>query len=323
MTALPRMFFLIMLAWFSIPLGIAQNYPTKPIRIVVPFAAGGVTDLLGRTVARKLSADLGQQVVVDNRPGAGGNIGTELVAKSPADGYTLLVVPSSFSINPSLYDKVPYDALKDFEPVSIIASYAMVLMTHPSVPVRSVKEFIALARARPGTLNYASSGTGTAGHLAPELFKYMTGISMTHIPFKGGNPAFASVMAGQVETVFSTMHLGITPHIKGGRLNALGVTSARRSAVLPDVPTIAESGVPGYEMTSWNALFAPKGTSPAIVSRLNTEITKALRSPDMIEILNPQGLEPVGGLPENLGRLISSELPKWAKVIKAAKIRAD
>ena len=318
-----RMLFLIVLLWFSVSFGLAQNYPTKPIRIILPFAAGGVTDLLGRTVARKLTAGLGQTVVVDNRPGAGGNIGTELVAKSPADGYTLLVVPSSFSINPSLYDKVPYDAVRDFDPVSIIASYAMVFMTHPSLPVHSVKEFIALARARPGTLNYASSGTGTAGHLAPELFKYMTAISMTHIPFKGGAPAFASVMAGQVETVFTTMTLSVTPHIKSGRLKALGVTSARRSRVLPDIPTIAESGVPGYEMTSWNALLVPKGTPAAVVTRLNAEITKALGSPDVVETLNSQGLEPIGGPPENLGRLISSELVKWAKVIKAANIRAD
>jgi tripartite-type tricarboxylate transporter receptor subunit TctC len=302
-------------AWSQAP------YPAKPLRIVVPFAPGGSTDLMGRTIARKLNASLGQSVLVDNRPGAGGNIGTELAARAPADGYTLLVVPSSFAINPSLYQKVPYDPVKDFDPVAGIASYTLVLVAHPSVPVDSVKAVIALARSRPGVLKYASAGSGTTTHLAGELFRFMTKADITHIPYRGSGPSLADLIGGQIELSFGST--SAVPHVKGGRLRALGVTGAVRAKALPDVPTIAEAGVPGYEVTSWNAAFAPKGTPAAIVARLNGEIGKALAAQDALDVLQAQGLEPMSGTSEGLAQLVAAELARWEKVIKASGARAD
>jgi tripartite-type tricarboxylate transporter receptor subunit TctC len=301
----------------------AQTYPAKSIRVILPFAAGGITDLLGRTLARKLTTSLGQPVVIDNRIGAGGNIGTELAAKSAPDGYTVLIVPSSFSINPSLYTRVPYDPVKDFDPVSMLASYWLVLVAHPSFPVKNFKDVVALARAKPGYLNYASAGSGTTTHLAGELVKYLTDVRMTHIPFKGGGPAFAAVLGGQVELTFASIYVNVVTQIRNGRLRPLAVTGTRRSALLPDVPTVAESGLPGYEVMSWNAMFAPKGTPPAIVARLNAEVGKALAAPDLIEVLGAQGLEPTPGTPDDLARFAASELDRWAKVIKATGVRAD
>lgn len=313
--------FLIALAFVTSGPAAGQNFPAKSIRVVVPFAAGGSTDLVGRTIARQFNANTGQPVVVDNRPGAGGNIGTELVARAPADGYTLLVVPSSFAINPSLYAKVPYDAIKDFDPVAIIAAYTLVLVVHPSVPVTSVKQLIAFVRAKPGSLNYASAGSGTTTHLAGELFRYMTKVEMTHIPYKGSGPSLADVLGGQVESTFGSS--SAVPHVKAGKLRPLGVTGATRTQILPHVPTIAEAGVPGYEVSSWNALFVPKGTPAPVIQRLNAEVTRTLASSDFLDILRAQGLEPVGGPPENLGRLVATEMVKWEKVIKATGVRAD
>ncbi|MBI4189257.1 MAG: tripartite tricarboxylate transporter substrate binding protein [Betaproteobacteria bacterium] len=296
----------------------AQAYPSKPIRIVAPFAAGGGVDFVARIVGQKLSAGLGQSVIIDNRPGAGGNIGTELVAKAAADGYTLLAVSNSFTVNPSLYRKVPYDPIKDFEPVSALTSYMLFLVVHPSLPVRSVKALIALAKAQPGHLNYASSGSGTTTHIAGELFSYMAGVRMTHIPYKGSGPALPAVIGGQV-----ALHFGSTtvvPHIKTGKLILLGVTGAKRSPAFPDAPTVAESGLPGYEATGWNALFAPAGTPVAIVKRISEEVGKGLSQADALEILEKQDLQQEAGTPEALAALVRTEVTKWAKVIKAAGI---
>ncbi|MBI4192518.1 MAG: tripartite tricarboxylate transporter substrate binding protein [Betaproteobacteria bacterium] len=299
----------------------AQAYPTKPIRIVVPVQAGGGTDLVARIVGHKLSTALGKPVIIDNRPGAGGNIGTELVAKAPADGHTLLVVSTHFVVNPSLYSKVAYDPIKDFESVSVLTTFMLFLVVHPSLPVRSVKALIALAKAQPGHLNYASSGTGTATHIAGELFASMAGVRMTHIPYKGTGPAIPAVIGGQV-----AIHFGgtaVVPHTKTGKLILLGVTGAKRSPTLPDAPTIAEAGLPGYESTSWNALFAPAGTPVAIVKRISAEVGKGLSQADALEILEKQDLQQAAGTPEELAALVRTEVTKWAKVIRAAGIKPE
>jgi tripartite-type tricarboxylate transporter receptor subunit TctC len=302
---------------------LAQGYPAKPIKIVVPFTPGGTTDVLARAVGQKLTANWGQPVVIDNRPGAGGNIGSEVVAKAAGDGYTLLMgTISTHGINPSLYTKLPFDAVKDFAPVSLVARVPNVLVLHPSVPANSVKELIALAKAKPGQLNFASSGNGTSIHLSGEMFKTMAGVQMSHIPYKGSAPALTDLLGGQVSLMFDNMPTAL-PHVKAGRLKALAVTTAKRSPALPELPTVAESGLPDFEATSWFGVLAPAATPKEIVSKLSGEIAKILKTPDVQAQLSGQGAEPVGSTAEEFATHIKSEMAKWAKVVKESGARID
>ena len=299
----------------------AQAYPAKPIRMINPFSPGGSLDLVARLLAKTMTADLGQPVVVENRAGAGGTIGVDFVAKSPPDGYTLLIVQSSIAINPSLQPKTPYDPVRDFAPISKVSSYMFFLVAHPSLPARSVKQLIALARAQPDAITYASVGVGSGTHLAGALFNYMTGVKMLHIPYKGTGQALPALLGGQVAVHFGSTT--VVPYVKEKKLVALGVTGAQRSEALPDVPTIAESGIPGYEVTAWNALFAPAGTPAPIVNRLNALVRKAMEQPDAKSAMDAQGLDTSLSSPAELGALVKSELVKWAKVIKAAGIKPE
>ena len=301
----------------------AQSYPTKPIRLVVPFPAGGTTDVLARAAAQKLTETLGQPVVVDNRPGAGGNIGAELVAKSPPDGYTLLMgTVGTHAINPSLYPKMPYDHVRDFVPVILVAGVPNVLVINPALPVNSVQELIAYAKANPGKLNFASSGNGTSIHLSGELFKTMAGVQITHVPYKGSAPALQDLVGGQVQLMFDNLPSALAL-IKGGRLKALAVTSKERAPALPDVPTMAESGLPGFEASSWFGLLAPAGTPQPVVAKLNAEIAKWLASPEAKEKLLAQGANAAGGTPEDFTRHIAAETAKWQKVVKESGAKVD
>jgi tripartite-type tricarboxylate transporter receptor subunit TctC len=301
---------------------LAQEYPAKPIRVVVPFPPGGGTDLMARTVMQKLGESLGATMVIDNRGGAGGSIGSELVAKSPADGYTVLIVSGAHAINPSLYPKLSYDSVRDFAPVTMFTSGPGLLVVHPSVPAKTVKEFIALAKSRPGQLNYASAGIGTPPHLAGELFKTMAGVDIVHVPYKGNGPAYTDLIGGHVSVMFPTIPTAI-PHVRAGKLRALAVTTRSRTPIAPELPPISESGVPGYDVSSWYGLLAPAGTPAAVVSRLQREIAKVLRSPDVGEKLTAQGLDLVGSTPDAFAAVIKSEIMKWAKVVKASGARAD
>jgi tripartite-type tricarboxylate transporter receptor subunit TctC len=299
----------------------SQTYPVKPIRLINPFSPGGSLDLVSRTLAKSMSADLGQQVVVENKPGAGGTIGVDLVAKSPPDGYTLLAVQSSITINPSLQQRIPYDPVRDFAPISKISSYMFFVVVHPSLPVRSVKQLIALARANPGQINYASVGMGSGTHLASELFNYMAGVKMVHIPYKGTGQVMPDLLGGQVAVHFGST--SVVPYVKSQKLVPLGVTGAQRSAALPQVPTIAESGIPGFEVTAWNALFAPAGTAAPVVGRLNALVKSAMEQPDAKALMEAQGLDVSTSTPAELGTLVKVELARWAKVIKAAGIKPE
>ena len=305
------------------PMAGAQAYPAKPIRIVVPFPPGGATDILARAVAQKLTDAWGQAVVVDNRPGAGGNIGSEIVAKAAPDGYTLeMGTVGTHAINASLYAKMPYDHVKDFAPVILVAGVPNVLVVNPTLPVNSVQELIAYAKANPGKLNFASSGNGTSIHLAGELFKVMAGVQMTHIPYKGSAPALQDLIGGQVQLMFDNLPPSL-PHIKAGKLRALAVTSATRSSALPDTPTIAESGLPGFEASSWFGVLAPAGTPPAIIARLNAEIGAWLASAEAKEKMLALGANIGGGSPEDFARHIAAETAKWQKVVKASGAKVD
>jgi len=301
---------------------LAQTYPAKPIRFVVPFAAGGSTDMVARAIGPRLTEILGQTVIVDNRPGGGTVIGTESVARSAPDGYTFLIVPAPFTINPSLLGKLPYDALNDFTPITLINTTPLVVVVNPSVPARNVKELIALARAKPDMLNYGSSGTGGSNHLAGELFKSMTGVKMLHIPYKGNAPALTDLVGGHVDLIFN----GLTsayPMIKSGRIRALAVTSIRRSSVLPELPTLDESGLKGFEATAWNGLAGPARTPPEIVDRLATSIAKILGNPEIRERLKSEGSDPVGSKPPEFAKYLRDEIAKWAKVIKMSGAKAS
>jgi tripartite-type tricarboxylate transporter receptor subunit TctC len=301
----------------------AQNYPTKPIRVVVPFPAGGTTDVLARAAAQKLTETLGQAAVVDNRPGAGGNIGAELVAKSPPDGYTLLMgTVGTHAINPSLYPKMPYDHVRDFAPIILVAGVPNVLVINPALPVNSVQELIAYAKANPGKLNFASSGNGTSIHLSGELFKTMTGLQIAHIPYKGSAPALQDLVGGQVQLMFDNLPSSLAL-IKAGRLKALAVTSRERAAALPDVPTMAEAGLPGFEASSWFGLLAPAGTPQPIIARLNGDVAKWLASPEAKDKLLAQGAIAAGGTPEDFARQIAAETAKWQKVVKDSGAKID
>lgn len=301
----------------------AQTYPSRPIRLVVPFPAGGTTDILAREVGQRLTLSFGQSVVIDNRPGAGGNIGSDLVAKSAPDGYTLLMgTVGTHAINPSLYARMPYDNVKDFAPVILVASVPNVLEVTPSLPVNSVRELIKLAKEKPGQINFASSGSGTSIHLSGELFKTMAGVDMTHIPYKGSAPAITDLIGGQVQVMFDNLPSSL-PQIKAGKLRALAVTSVQRAPALPDVPTIAESGLPGFEATSWFGVLAPAGTPPAIIARLNADLGQWLQSPDAREKLLAQGALAAGGSPEAFAAHIRAETEKWARVVKASGAKVD
>ena len=299
-------------------------YPNHPVRIVVPFPAGGTTDILARATAQKLTETLGQPFVVENRPGAAGNIGAEIVAKSPPDGYTMLMgTVGTHAINASLYEKMPYDHVKDFVPVVLVAGVPNVLVVHPSVPAKSVQELIAYAKANPGKLNFASSGSGTSIHLSGELFKTMTGVSMQHVPYKGSAPALADLTGGQVQLMFDNLPSAL-PLIKAGKLRALAVTSLARASALPDVPTVAESGLPGFEASSWFGLLAPAGTPKDVITKVNAEVAKWLATPEAKEKLASQGAIVASGLtPDDFTRHIASETTKWQKVVKDSGAKVD
>jgi tripartite-type tricarboxylate transporter receptor subunit TctC len=307
--------------WYA-PAALTQNYPTRPVRLVVASSPGGTSDILGRLMAQKLGEALGQQVVVDNRAGASGVIGADIVAKSAPDGYTLLITQNSLAINPSMISKLPYDALRDFAPISKIAMNPNVLTVHPSVPAKSVKELIALAKARPGGLLIGSPGMGTLPHVAAELFKYMAGVDMVQVLYKGAGQGIVSLLSGEIALMFPAPPTAM-PYIKSGRLRPLGVTTATRIQALPDVPSIAEAGLPGYESTQWFGLLAAAGTPRPVMDRLYREISGVLRAPGMKERLTALGMEVAGSTPEEFAGVIKSETEKWAKVIKAAGIKAE
>ena len=298
-------------------------YPAKAIRYVVPFPAGGPLDIVARAIGQELNKSWGQAVVIDNRPGAGGNIGADLVAKAPADGYTILMgAVSTHAINVTLYNKLPYDPIRDFAPVTLITSVPNVLVVHPSVPANNVKELIALAKSRPGQLNFASGSTGSAGHLAGELFNSMAGVRMTHIPYKGAAPAVVDLMAGHVSLMFDNMSSAL-PNIKATRVRALAVTTLKRSPLLPQLPTISDAGLRGFDIATWFGIFAPAGAPPDIVARLNSEIVRILHTPEMKERLALLGAEPIGNKPDEFAAFVRAEIPKYAKVIQASGARAD
>jgi len=300
----------------------AQVYPSRPIRVIVPQSAGGSTDLVARVVAQRLGEALNENVVVDNRPGAGSLNGTELVAKAAPDGHTLLVVAASFTINPSIRKNLPFDPARDFTPITELVTLTHILVLHPSVPAKSVKELIALAKAKPGQLNYGTSGVATSTHMAAELFLHLTGTQMVNVPYKGGAPGMIALLSGQVQLYFATISTAI-PHIKSGRLRALAVTAPQRSVAYPEFPTIAEEGVPGYAHTSWVGMLAPAKTPKPVIARLNGETVKVLQTQDVRTLLLRDGLETTGTSPKEFGDLIHSEIAKWHKVVKAAGIKAE
>ena len=299
----------------------AETYPTKPVRMIVAVPPGGPADTLARLVAPKLTSALGQTVVVDNRPGANGIIAYDMTARATPDGYTFTAVAAGVVINPSLYREVPYDPFKDFTPLTLGITVPNILVVHPSVPVKSVKELIAYAKAQDGKLAFASAGNGTSGHLGLELFRLTSGIDVVHVPYKGGGPALAEVIGGQVQALFS-IALAATPHVKAGRLRALGITSAKRSAVAPDLPTVAEAGgMRGFEVIGWFGWLGPAGMPRSIVQRLNAELVRALKLPDVRDRLISQSTEPVGNTPQEFAAFMKREHAKWAKVIKAANVK--
>ena len=301
----------------------AQTYPEKALRVVVPFAPGGSTDIVGRIMTQRLSERIKQPVVLDNRGGGGGNIGSDMVAKAPPDGYTLLIgTVGSLTINPSLYKRMPYDPLKDLTPIAYFGSTPNVLVVHSSLPVKSVRELITLARSKPGQLNYASAGTGGSVHLAAELFKSLAKVDMVHVPYKGSGPALVDLLGGQTQLMFSTMPPAL-PHVKSGRLRALGMTGAKRSPLVPDLPTIAEAGLPGYEITQWWGLLGPAGMPAAIVTRINSDVNAILQQPEVKERFASAGADTAPNTPAWFASYMKSEVAKWAKVVKASGATAD
>ena len=301
----------------------AQAYPSRPIRFIVPFAAGaGVLDIMARIVGQHLGTAIGQQVVIDNRPGAGGNVGAEVAAKATPDGYTMLMGAVALVVSPYLYAKLPFDPLADLVPVTQVNSAPLMLVVHPSLPVNSVAELIAYAKARPGQLNYGSGGVGATPFLATELFKSMAGIDVTHVPYRGGAPALADLVAGQLSFMIENVP-GTLPLVRDGKLRALAITSRQRLALVPELPTMEEAGVPGYEMIGWNGIFVPKGTPPEIVARLNAELVKVLRSPEIGEQLAKLGAVPVGDSPEQFGAFVKAESARWGKIIKDLGIKPE
>ena len=304
-------------------LATAQAYPAKPIRWISPWPAGGANDIFSRAIGQKIGESLGQQVLVDNRPGAAGTIGSDIAAKAPADGYTLVMGSSpTHAIAPALYPALPYDPLRDFSAVTLVGSVPNVLVLHPSVPAKTVKEFIAVAKARPGKLNFASTGNGTSQHLSAELFKFMAGLDMVHIPYKGTAPALTELVAGQVDLAFENMP-ALIPHIQAGRLRALAVTTTKRSAVMPELPTIAEAALPGYDASVWFGVFAPAGTPRPVVDRLHGEILKALQTQDLKSRMVAMGTDVSGMGPDDFSAYVRKEIPKWANLVKAAGVKVS
>jgi tripartite-type tricarboxylate transporter receptor subunit TctC len=307
----------------SLPLTVAaQKYPTKPVRMIVGFPPGGAADIVARILGKKLGESMNAQFVVDNRAGAGSAIGAEIAAKAPPVGYTLFVTAGTIAVTAGLQKQLPYDAVKDFAPVSLAASTPNVLIAHPSLPVKTVADLVELARAKPGQLNFGSGGNGTMTHLSGELLKLMTGVQLTHVAYKGAAPAITDVMSGQVQLAFAALP-GALPQIKAGRVRAIAVTTTRRSPSAPDVPTVAESGVPGYEASNWYGVLAPAATPAPIVGRLNAEIGRALREAEVADALRRQGLDPLPSTPEEFARYLKADIAKWTKVIRAAGIRAE
>jgi tripartite-type tricarboxylate transporter receptor subunit TctC len=300
----------------------AQSWPTKPVRMIIAFPPGGPTDLVSRVLAQKLSEQLGQQVIVDNKPGAGGNIAAELAARAAPDGYTIFYNPSAIVIGPALYGKVNYDTLKDFAPVLLTASVPMVLVVNPQLPARSVKEFVDLAKTRSGALNYSSSGTGTITHLASAMMSTQTGIQTQHIPYKGSAPGLVDLASGQTQFMIDTINT-VLPYVRDNRLRGLAVTSAKRSPLLPDLPTLAEAGISGFEAAAWQGIVVPTGTPNEIVQKLNAEVNKALMHPDIRSRLAAQGADILGGTPAEYAAYLRSEMPRWAKAVKDSGAKAE
>ena len=305
-------------AWAQAP----DAWPSRPVRFILPFPPGGGTDILGRLIAERLTANLGQPVVTENRGGAGGNVGAEAAAKSAPDGYTIVLAAPSLAISPSLYSKLNYDPVKDFAPVSLVATVPNVMVTNPSVPANTLGEFIRLAKTKPGEMNFGSGGSGTSNHLAGELFNIVAGVKLVHVPYKGVNLAMNDVLSGRIQLVV----IGIpaaAPHIKAGRLRALALVAPRRSPVLPEVPTVAEAGLPGFEVTTWYGILAPAGTPGAIVVRLNAELVRVMHSPDLKERLAAMAADPATSTPEEFGDYIKREIAKWGEVVHQAGLSAD
>ena len=298
----------------------AQGYPSKPIRVIVGQAPGGATDIVSRALAQKLTDGLGQTVVIDNRSGAAGSIGSAIAASAPPDGYTALIVSSTYTINPSLYKKLPFDPIRDLQPVTLIASSPFLLMVHPSIAAKTPRELIALAKTR--KLTFGSGGIGSSGHLAAELFSSMAGIELTHVPYKGAGPALIDTLGGQVNLIMSSIVSGM-PYAKAGRLRALAITTRTRSPALPELPTISESALPGYDFSSWYGLMVPAGTPQPVIGRLHDETVKALKLPDLQQRLASEGCDAVGSTPEQLAAYIKSEMARWAKVVKASGMQAE
>ena len=306
----------------SASIAFAQTYPSKPIRIVVPYPPGGFNDTLGRTLAAKFTEAWGQPSFVENKPGANTVIGVDHVAKSAPDGYTLLIVAFPFAVTPSLLKNMPYDTVKDFAPIAWAAVSPNALVVNPGVPVKSVAELIALAKAKPGSLSYASTGNGSSNHISMELFKSLAGVDIVHIPYKGSGPAVTDLLGGQVHVMFDNAP-NVMPHVRAGKLRALAMSGAKRSSFAPDIPTVAEAGVPGYEVAVWFGVVAPAGTPREIVQKLNAEVLKILAMPDVRERFQSQGVEPVGSTPEQFGEHIKSQMAKWAKVVQDAGVKAE
>ena len=317
---LPRLFALTLM-WSALAAN-AQSFPSKPIKMVVPFPAGGTVDFFARVVSTKLSESLGQPVLVENRAGAGGNIAVEAVAKSAPDGYTLLMGSEIVAINTSLYSRLSYDPLKDLAPITLVGTVPNILIVNPALPANSVKELIALAAKSPGKISFASTGQGTSSHLSSELFKLMAQVDITHIPYKGGPPAVADLIGGQVNMMFINMPTGIG-HVKSGKARILAVSSLRRVSQLPDVPTVDQAGLKGYDTQAWSGLYAPAGTPPEVIAKLNAEVVKILKMPAVREQLAAQGAEPVGDSPEEFARFMRDEIAKWAKLIKISGAKVE
>jgi tripartite-type tricarboxylate transporter receptor subunit TctC len=312
-----------LIAGLASPVGAADPYPTRPIKLIVPFPAGGGTDIVGRIIGQKLSVSLGQQVVIDNRGGAGGTIGTALAAKAPSDGYTLLLAPTSHVINPSIYPKLPYDTEKDFSPITMLAAAAILLAAHPTVLADSMRGLVEAAKARPQALgSFGSAGNGTVFHLSGELFNQLAGLSLSHVPYRGGGPTVAALVAGEIPLAFETM-LALQPQIRAGKLKALAIASDQRSAVMPDIPTTAEGGFAELVAENSYALFAPAGTPAAIVARLHRDTVAALAVPEIRESLRGQGAEVKGGTPAELAAYVATEIPKWAALARKADVKPD
>jgi tripartite-type tricarboxylate transporter receptor subunit TctC len=303
-------------------LATAQDYPNKPVKLVVPYPPGGPTDIVARVVAQKLQEQMGQPFVIDNKPGAGANTGAEAVARSAPDGYTLLVATTAHAINPSLFSKLTYQLLKDLTPVSQLTSGPLVIVANPALPAQNIQELIALAKGKSGGLNFGSSGNGQSTHLSAELFSAMAGVKMSHVPYKGSAPALTDVMAGQTDLMFDTM-LSALPHVKAGKLKALAVTSSQRSPVAPNIPTVAESGLPGYEAIAWNGILAPAGTPKEVIARLNTELRKVLENPDVRQRFEAQGFAASWNSPTDFGNFLQAEVGKWAKVVQVSGAKVD